>query len=130
MDARRSCTLKYNISKATLKFYICGMIATKSYITELIKDSIKKKNPEAEIILFGSQARGESNYDSDLDILILLDYPKVSRLQEQEYRDVLYVIELEIGQPISTFIFAKNDWESTHKYTPLYNNIKKEGIYL
>jgi len=106
------------------------MIATKSYITELIKDSIKKKNPEAEIILFGSQARGESNYDSDLDILILLNHPKVSRLQAQEYRDVLYVIELEIGQPISTFIFAKNDWESTHKYTPLYNNIKKEGIYL
>ena len=60
MDARRSGALKYNISKATLKFYICGMIATKSYITELIKDSIKKKNPEAEIILFGSQARGES----------------------------------------------------------------------
>jgi uncharacterized protein len=99
-------------------------------ITQMIKSRIKQKNPFADIILFGSHARGQSHKDSDWDILILLNQPNVSRLIEKEYRDELFDIELEIGEPISTFVFSKNDWEKTHEITPLYQNIKREGIYL
>jgi uncharacterized protein len=99
-------------------------------ITEMIKAKVKQKNPLAEIILFGSHARGQAHQDSDWDILILLNIPTVNRAIEKEYREELFDIELEIGEPISTFVFSKADWEQKHSITPLYQNIKRDGVYL
>lgn len=106
------------------------MTMDKVHITNLISETIRSKNANTEIILFGSQARENSNPDSDWDILILLEMPTVSRFLEKDYKDALYNVELEIGQPISTFVFSKADWEGKHKFTPFYNNIKRDGIYL
>lgn len=100
------------------------------YIISLIKSKIRKKNSNAEVILFGSHARGEAHNDSDWDILILLDSRTVTRKTEKEYREELFDIELEIGQPISTFVYSKNDWESRHSITPLYKSIKRDGIII
>jgi uncharacterized protein len=99
-----------------------------NYIITLIKNKIHNKNPKAEIILFGSHARGEAHNESDWDILILLAKSQIDRCTEKEYREELFDIELEIGEPISTFVFSKNDWETKHSITPLYQNIKREGI--
>lgn len=99
-------------------------------ITQKIKARIRKKNPLADIVLYGSHARGQSHKDSDWDILILLNQTNVNRLVEKEYRDELFDIELEIGEPISTFVFSKSDWEQKYHMTPLYQNIKREGIKL
>ena len=106
------------------------MDANEKYIANLIKSKIYKKNPDAEVILFGSHARGEAHIDSDWDILILLNNLSVNRKTEKEYREELFDIEIEIGQPISTFVFSRNDWESKHSITPLYQNIRQEGISL
>ena len=106
------------------------MDANEKYIANLIKSKIYKKNPDAEVILFGSHARGEAHIDSDWDILILLNNLSVNRKTEKEYREELFDIEIEIGQPISTFVFSRNDWESKHTITPLYHNIRQEGISL
>ncbi len=100
------------------------------YITHLIKSKIQKKNPKAEVILFGSHARGEAHEESDWDILILLNNLKVDRNTEMEYRDELFDVEIEVGEAISTFIYSKEVWESLHNITPLYKNIKREGILL
>lgn len=110
--------------------YLCSMNKKEQNITHLIKDKIKQKDPLADVILFGSHARGQSNQDSDWDILILLDQSNVNRSIEKEYRDQLYDVELEIGEPISTLVYSKADWELNHTVTPLYQNIKKEGIHL
>ena len=99
-------------------------------IIQKIKARIRQKNPLADIVLYGSHARGQSHKDSDWDILILLNQPNVNRLVEKEYRDELYDIELEIGEPISTFVFSKIDWERKYQMTPLYQNVKREGIRL
>jgi len=100
------------------------------HIAQKIKEKIKQKNPFADVILFGSHARGKSHKDSDWDILILLSQSNVSRLIEKEYRDELFDIELEIGEPISALVYSKNDWDQKHAITPLYQNIKREGIIL
>ena|SRR5258706_15028451 len=106
------------------------MSFSEKHIKELIKTAIKKKDPAADIILFGSRARGQSTNDSDWDILILLNLPRVNRLLEKEFRDELFEVELEIGEPISTFVFSKHDWETIHSITPLFQSIKKDGIQL
>ncbi len=99
-------------------------------ITDLIKLKITGKDPSADVILFGSHARGEVHKESDWDILILLNQPNVSRTKEREFRDELFDLELELGEPISTFVFSRSDWETRHQVTPLYQNIKHEGIKL
>jgi len=106
------------------------MVYEKEIVTSMILNSVKRKDPNAEIILFGSRARSQETNDSDWDILILLNKAEVSRNLEKEFRDELYNIELEIGEPISTFVFSKMDWEGKHKYTPLYQNVKRDGIIL
>jgi len=100
------------------------------YITQLISSRVKKKDPNAEVILFGSHARGQAGDESDWDVLILIDSPKKNRLIEEKYRNEMFELELELGEPISTFVYSKQDWETRHIYTPLYQNIKKEGVKL
>jgi len=106
------------------------MNSHEQHIASLIKNQISRKNPDADVILFGSRARGQATDESDWDILILLNINKVDKVLEKEYREELFDVELEIGEPISTFVYSKSDWESKFRVTPLYKNIKKEGILL
>ncbi len=91
---------------------------------------IHGKDPFAEAFLFGSRARGDYRPDSDWDILILIDNLKVTNEIDDKFRNDLYNLEIESGQIISTFIYSKDYWQKTLIYSPLYNNIKKEGIRL
>ena len=100
----------------------------KEKITDLISKAVHKKDPHAEVYLFGSRARGDNKKDSDCDILILIDDEKVTNKIEDNFRDDIYDIELNSGQNISTFIYPKNYWNTTLVFSPLYNNVSKEGI--
>jgi predicted nucleotidyltransferase len=100
--------------------------------TDAILDSITKaihsKDPSAHAYLFGSRARRDNRPDSDWDILILINDRTVTSEIEDDFRDVLYPIELESGQIISVFIYPKSFWEENLRYSPLYKSVKKEGI--
>ena len=99
------------------------------YISQLIRNSISSIDPNAEVILYGSRARGDERTDSDWDILILTDY--VINLQiERKFRDNLYDLELETGEPFSVFAYSKNDWQTKQRITPFYQNVTQEGILL
>jgi len=102
----------------------------KKLIINRIKQTIHDKDPKADAFLFGSRARGDNRSDSDWDILILVDSSKVTNEIEDHFRDGLYEIELDSGQIISAFIYPKDLWESSLRYSPLYKNVKKEGIQL
>ncbi len=95
-----------------------------------IKHSIKRKDPNADVILFGSHARGDANSKSDWDILVLVDNDNFSRELEKAYRNEIYDLELEIEQPISTLLFTKKEWNTKYSYTPLFTNIQNQGIVL
>lgn len=102
----------------------------RNLIINKISKSIHKKDPNAEVYLFGSRARGNNRKNSDWDILILVDNNNITNEIEDDFRDDLYNIELESGQIISTLIYPKNYWKTHLLYSPLYRNILQEGIKL
>ena len=99
-------------------------------IIRQIRQKINELDSSAEVILYGSHARGDYKKESDWDILILLNHKHVDKFTEQKFRHHLFDIELEIGEPISVFVHSKNDWEGKYSITPLFKSIKQEGIHI
>ncbi|MBA7548656.1 hypothetical protein ES705_41121 [subsurface metagenome] len=97
-------------------------------INKIIRVVANAKYPDSEIYLYGSQARGEAKSLSDWDLLILLNLRNVSFDLETKLMDEFYELELETGEIISPLIYSKTDWDRNHSFTPLYENIQKEGI--
>jgi len=91
---------------------------------------VDKTAPGAEIYLYGSRARGDAKRLSDWDILILLDSKNISFDLETKFMNELYEVELETGEIISPLIYTISDWNKRRSITPLYENIKKEGVKL
>ena len=88
------------------------------------------KYPDAEIYLYGSQARQEAHRQSDWDLLVLLNVESVPFAMETKIMDEFYELELELGEIISPLIYAKATWMSRHCQTPLFENIHQEAIRL
>jgi len=77
------------------------------------------------MVLFGSQSRGHATLNSDIDILII---PKKEDVKE----DILENIgEVKVKNKINSMILDLKTFKSDIKNeTPLYQNIKKDGIIL
>jgi predicted nucleotidyltransferase len=106
------------------------MIRRKQYIIQSIRKKVNEIDRNAEVILYGSRARGDNKRESDWDIMILLNRKNVDKKVEQTFRHHLLDLELEIGVPVSVFVYSKSDWEGKYSITPLYRSIKKEGIII
>jgi predicted nucleotidyltransferase len=89
---------------------------------------VDKTAPGAEVYLYGSRARGNAKRLSDWDILILLNSRNVSFDLEKKFMDEFYELELETGEIISPLVYTRNDWNERRSITPLYENIKREGV--
>lgn len=94
-------------------------------IINKIKYTVLDFDPKAEIILFGSRARGDEKPDSDWDLLILTSFA-INEKKKRELRDKLFYVELETEQSFSSIIHSKIYWEQL-KVTSLYRIISKEG---
>jgi len=104
------------------------MRLSKSDIRKNIRDvSGKIMPPGAQVILFGSQARGNARPDSDWDILILLNKNKIDASDHDKYCYPLFELGWTIDEQIHPIIYTLSDWEK-HRNTLLFNNIRREGV--
>lgn len=84
--------------------------------------------PDAEIILYGSRARGDADEDSDFDLLIFVKDP-VHWKTERILGDRLYSLELETGKLISLQLIPREKWNSSmYKAMPFRRNVEREGV--
>ncbi|MEY8721324.1 nucleotidyltransferase domain-containing protein [Bacteroides stercorirosoris] len=102
----------------------------RSEIIEQIRKTVYGIAPTAKTILFGSEARGEARFDSDIDLLILLEGEKLTLAQEEAITLPLYELELKTGVAISPIVMLKKLWENRPFKTPFYVNVVNEGIVL
>ena len=99
-------------------------------ITKRLLEIIRRVTPDAKVILYGSEARGDAHTNSDIDLLILINKDKVTFNDQKEIAYPLYDVELETGVSISPLIFSRKQWESRPFKTPFYMNIINEGVEL
>ncbi len=100
-----------------------------NHINHLIRDYVNDIDPMAEVILYGSRARGDERPDSDWDILILTNYASNLAI-ERNFRNKLYDLELETGEAFSVFVYSKDDWQNKQRITPFYQNVLQDGLRL
>jgi predicted nucleotidyltransferase len=97
-------------------------------IVNQISQAIRRVDPTATAILYGSEARGDARPDSDIDVLILLEGDRRDLKHEDELAGELYEIELATGVLVSPMIMLRKQWENRPFKTPFYINVMNEGI--
>ena len=100
-----------------------------SDIIEQIKHLRDTLFPEVELVLFGSQARGDATEDSDIDILALFNKDTIQRADRVMVSHPLYELELRNGVIITPIFRTKKQWQSQAN-TFFKQNIQREGIRL
>jgi predicted nucleotidyltransferase len=97
-------------------------------IVKNLSEIIHREAPEAKVILYGSEARGDAGPESDIDLLILLDKDKVTLEDEEKITYPIYLLELKTGILISPMVVSKKKWENRPFKTPFYINVMNEGV--
>jgi predicted nucleotidyltransferase len=78
------------------------------------------------VLLYGSEARGEAEPDSDIDLLVLLSAPVDHRRDSRSCIDALYDLVLELERPIHAKPVDVKDYDA--QTAPLYQEARREGI--
>ena len=94
-----------------------------------IKDIASKTLPaNSSLLLYGSRARGDNRSNSDWDLLILLDKPKLSSI-DYDYGYPFREFGWDIGEEISPHIYTKKQW-SEWTFLPYHKNVERDKVVL
>jgi len=98
-------------------------------VPNAVKQAVLSAAPDAEVILYGSRARGDHEPDSDWDFLVLLNGAVTSE-REERIRDAVFEIQLQ-GLPVCCMIESRSVWNSDFlQATPFHKNVSLEGRVL
>ena len=98
-------------------------------ILDMIRDTIRSAEPTAQIILYGSRARGDANDSSDWDVLAIVDKPRLSLEDRGNLQYLVWDKGLDMGEEINVFSYTKQQWEQAPP-SLFKKNVMREGILL
>ena len=83
------------------------------------------------IYLYGSYARGDFNYSSDVDILVLVNMDDDGiRNKKTELANFTFDVEMECGVVFSPVVANAKMYYRCMDILPFYRNIQDEGVKL
>jgi predicted nucleotidyltransferase len=92
--------------------------------TEILKEKFSVRD----VILFGSKARGDSDKDSDIDLLLLTSQP-LHWKQRHAVVDALFEVEMKHDVMINIVVNTIHDWrDGICTVLPIHEEINREGI--
>jgi predicted nucleotidyltransferase len=132
----------FSMAEALYRIYFQGEQSMKSYenllkmprenesLLKRVKQEVRSVISGAEIILYGSRARGDADSISDWDFLILVDQP-LDRNLITEIKDRLYDLELVTDTILSSIIRTRKEWDSPrYSALPFKRAVEQEGVQL
>ncbi|MCR4809305.1 MAG: nucleotidyltransferase domain-containing protein [Prevotella sp.] len=95
-------------------------------VIDSIKQTASAVLPKGcELWLYGSQARGDNNVDSDWDLLILVDKPMMRTAEREDLVWPFTQMGWDIGEDISARAYTRTQWyDSPH--TMFYFNVEED----
>lgn len=98
-------------------------------VLDMIRTTVRAQEPDAQIILYGSRARGDARDDSDWDIVIILNKPPMPHAERYTIAYDLWVKEQDVGEEINLLVYTKDQWKNAPPSLSKYN-AREEGIHL
>lgn len=101
----------------------------KALLAEL-KRVVALIHPEAQVVLYGSAARGERTADSDYDVLVLTNR-RLSSVEERELDRAIYDLQVEKGVVLSAIVCPEEEWrDPILQASPYRKNVLREGVII
>jgi uncharacterized protein len=93
------------------------------------KKAIRIVVPDADVILYGSRARGDAQEDSDYDLLVLVDRSADVALHARLISEISPLEE--DGAVLTLSIHNRELWNSKlYQAMPFHENVDREGVFL
>ncbi len=83
----------------------------------------------AEVVLYGSAARGEERHESDVDLLLVLNR-EPTRTEGEQMGGLASVVSLDFGIRLSPQMMSPATYHWYREGAPLWHNIRRDGIWL
>jgi len=90
--------------------------------------TLRENLPISQIILFGSKARGDSDEESDIDLLLLTKH-RLSMEEESRAIDLIYPIQLEHDAYFGLVDIPEEEWfHGVYQVMPLRHEVDRDGV--
>lgn len=109
---------------------MCTQEKLKIVTDEVVQGVLSASKDVTRIVMYGSQARGESTNESDIDILVVVSVPeeKLYSLKKNLWK-ITNKISLEHDEVVSLLVSTEDEC-LTMANELFYRNVEKDGIEL